>query len=434
MKYHPIPSGLFVFNRRQFAAKMAADSIAIFQSNDLMPRSGDTFFPFRQNNGLFYLSGLDQPETVVVLFPDCTKEGFQELAFIRRPDEQLLRYEGEQLNQEHARQISGIQKIFWLDELEPILHELILLAKRIYVNLEEHDRFQSPVVTRDQRFTAELQSRYGAHKYHRAAPILKKLRMRKSPAEIDLIQQAINITAEAFQEVLKRVEPGVYEYEVEALITAAFLRNRANGHAYEPIVAAGANTCVLHYVQNSRVCRDGDLLLLDFGAEYANYAADLTRTIPVSGRFTERQRQVYEAVLRVQRAASKLLLPGVGLEDYHLEVGRLMESELLGLGLLDKTTIKNQDPALPAYKRYFMHGTSHHLGLDVHDLSNRYLPVQAGMIFTCEPGIYIPEEKIGIRLENNILVTDDGPRDLTERIPIDAEAIEEWMNAGVKVY
>lgn len=429
MKYHPISNELFTLNRRRLARKMTSDSIAVFQSNDLMPRTGDTHFPFRQNNGLFYLSGLDQPETVVVLFPDCVKEGFHELAFIRRTNEKLARYEGEQLSQEDARRISGIQKVYWLDQMEPILHELILLAKRVYVNLPEHDRFQSPVQSRDQRFVADLQKQYPAHKYHRAGPILKQLRMIKSSWEVEQIQQAVNITGEAFKAILKMVEPGVQEYELEAEMTAVFLRNRANGHAYEPIIASGANSCVLHYVQNNRPCRKDDLLLMDFGAEYANYAADLTRTIPVNGRFSERQHKVYDAVLRVQRAAIQMLLPGTNMEEYHQEVGRLMEAELLQLGLLDKTDVKNQNPDHPAYKRYFMHGTSHHLGLDVHDLSYRYRPIQAGMVFTCEPGIYIPEEKIGIRLENNILVTDDGPRDLTQRIPIEAEEIENWMNA-----
>lgn len=315
MKYHPISNELFTLNRRRLARKMTSDSIAIFQSNDLMPRTGDTHFPFRQNNGLFYLSGLDQPETVVVLFPDCAKEGFHELAFIRRTDEKLARYEGEQLSQEDARRISGIQKIFWLDQMDSILHELLLLAKRVYVNLPEHDRFQSPIQSRDQRFIADLQQRYPAHKYHRAGPILKQLRMIKSSWEIEQIQQAINITGEAFKTILKMLEPGVQEYEVEAEMTAVFLRNRANGHAYEPIVASGANSCVLHYVQNNRPCRKGDLLLMDFGAEYANYAADLTRTIPVSGRFSERQRKVYDAVLRVQRTAIQMLLPGMNMEE-----------------------------------------------------------------------------------------------------------------------
>ncbi len=431
MKYLPISNELFRYNRRRFMRKMSPESIAIFHSNDLMPRSGDTFYPFRQNSALFYLSGLDQPETVVVLFPDSIKEGFTEVAFIRRPDELTERWEGKQMTLEDARDISGISKIFYLDEMDRILRELILLAKRIYVNLNEHDNFRPEIVSRDQRHLAQLQLQFPAHKYHRAAPILKKLMMIKSQPEVEIIQQAIRITGEAFARVLNFLEPGVMEYEVEAEISYAFLRNGASGSAYPPIVAGGPNTCVLHYHRNDRRCRDGELLLLDFGAEYANYACDLTRTVPVSGQFTLRQREVYEAVLRVLRGARAMLVPGRTLDEYHKEVGKLMESELLDLGLIDKTDLKNQSEETPAYKRYFMHGTSHHLGLDVHDLSNRYEPLQAGMVLTCEPAIYIPAENIGIRLENNILVTDEGPVDLTGHIPIEAEAIEEMMNAQV---
>lgn len=433
MKYLPINPELFRHNRRRFARKMVPDSMALFRSNDLMPRSGDTFYPFRQNSGLFYLSGLDQPETVIILFPDCVKEGFHEVVFIRRTDEVRARYEGQQLSREEARAISGIDKVFYLDEMPRILHELILLSKRIYVNLNEHDLLDSEVVTGDHRFVEDLQRRYPAHKYHRAAPLLKKLMGIKSGWEIELIQQAVNISGAAFQRVLRFVEPGVTEYEIEAEITHELIRQRANGHAYPPIVASGPNTCVLHYDRNDRRTREGELLLLDFGAEYANYASDITRTIPVSGQFSPRQRQVYDAVLRIQRQAIRLLLPGRTLDEYHREVGQMVEAELLNLGLLSQEDLQQQSADRPAYKRYFMHGTSHHLGLDVHDQSNRYEPMQAGMVFTCEPAIYIPEENIGIRLENDILVTDEGPIDLSSRIPIEAEAIEEMMNAGVGV-
>jgi Xaa-Pro aminopeptidase len=409
---------------------MQPDSIAIFHSNDLMPRSGDTFYPFRQNSGLFYLSGLDQEESVLVLFPDCIKEGFQEIAFIKRADERTLIYEGKKYSKEEASAVSGIDKVFWLDEMDAILHELILLSKRIYLNLNEHDRFETPVNSRNYRLTRQLQESYPLHKFHRSQPILKKLAMVKSTTEVALIRHAAQITGKAFQRVLEFVRPGVVEYEVEAEIIHEFIRNGANGHAYEPIVASGANTCVLHYNKNNQQCREGDLLLLDFGAEYANYAADLSRTIPVSGQFTQRQREVYNAVLRTMQSAQQMLVPGMLLEEYHREVGKMMESELLQLGLLTKTDIKNQAPERPAYKKYFMHGTSHHLGLDVHDLSNRYDPIQAGMVFTCEPAIYIREENIGIRLENDILVTDDGPVDLMANIPVEAEAIEEEMNVS----
>lgn len=431
MRYQTINPELFRLNRKRFARKMQSDSIAIFQSNDLMPRTGDTFFPFRQNSGLFYLSGLDQPDTVLVLFPDCIKDGFQEVAFIKRTDERTALWEGDHYTKEQAREISGIDRIYWLDEMEIILHELVLLAKRIYINTNEHDGFRSDVPSRDLRFARELMANYPAHKYHRAQPILKKLAMIKSPYEVELISTAIDITGKAFRRVLEFVRPGVLEFEVEAEIIHQFVRHRASGHAYQPIVASGPNSCVLHYTTNHRECREGDLLLLDFGAEYANYAADLSRTIPVSGQFTPRQRKVYDAVLRVFKGARQLLVPGTTLEEYHKEVGKMMESELLDLKLLSKTDLKNQDETFPAYKKYFMHGTSHHLGLDVHDLSNRYDPIQAGMVFTCEPGIYIREENLGIRLENDILVTDHGPVDLMGDIPLEAEAIEEGMNAEV---
>ncbi len=431
MRYRALDPELYKLNRKRFTRKMMPDSIAIFHSNDLMPRSGDTYYPFRQNAGLFYLSGLDQAETVVVLFPDCIKEGFEEVAFIKRTNEYIATWEGQKYTKEEARKISGIERIYWLDEMDNILHELILLAKRIYVNLNEHDRFHSQVANRDQRFTHKLTQQYPAHKYHRSQPILKKLMMIKSPVEVDAIQEAIQITGQAFQRVLEFVKPGVKEYEIEAEIIREFIRNGATGHAYDPIIAAGQNSCVLHYIDNDKVCEAGDLILLDFGAEYANYAADLTRVIPTSGQFSARQREVYDAVLRVLKASKQLLVPGTTLEEYHKEVGRLMESELIGLQLLDKKEVARQSSERPLYKQYFMHGTSHHLGLNVHDLSNRYDPIQAGMVFTCEPAIYIKEERIGIRLENDILVTDDGPIDLMKHIPIEADEIEELMNAGV---
>lgn len=431
MRYEPINPELFKLNRKRFAQKMMPDSIAVFHSNDQMPRNGDTFFPFRQNSDLFYLCGLDQEETVLVLFPDCIKEGFHELAFIKRADEVTAIWEGRKYSKEEAQQTSGIEKVFWLDEMEPIFHELLLLSKRVYLNFNENDRFHSEVPSRNRRMADRLMKRYPLHKYHRAQPILKKISMIKSPLELELIQRSIDITAGAFRRLLEFVEPGIKEYEVEAEITHEFIRRGANGSAYPPIVAAGPNSCVLHYTTNDQPCRDGDLLLLDFGAEYANYAADLSRTIPVNGKFSKRQREVYDSVLRVFKAAREMLVPGANLEEYHKEVGRLMESELLQLKLLDKQDIAHQDPARPAYKKYFMHGTSHHLGLDVHDRSNRYDPIQAGMVFTCEPGIYIREEQLGVRLENNILVTDHGPIDLMQHIPIEAEAIEEQMNARV---
>jgi Xaa-Pro aminopeptidase len=427
MKYDPINPDFFVNNRKRFMRKMQPESLAIFYSNDLMPRSGDTFFPFRQNSGLFYLSGLDQEETIVVLFPDCIKEGFQEIAFIKRTSDYIAIWEGEKYSKEQAKAVSGIPKVYWLDEMAPILHELILLAKRIYINTEEHDRFIPELPTRNMRMARDLMDRYPGHKYHRAQPILKKLMMNKQPAELELIQQAIGITGKAFRRVLEFVRPGVMEYEIEAEITYEFIRNRASGHAYDPIVASGANSCILHYTRNSQECKAGDVLLMDFGAEYGHYASDLTRTIPVSGQFSKRQRLVYDAVLYIMREAQQLLVPGTTLEDYSKEVVKMMESALIDLKLLTRKDIEQQNPELPLYKQYFMHGISHHLGLDVHDLADRYVPIQEGMVFTCEPGIYIRDENIGIRIENDILVTDQGPVDLMSKIPLEAEEIEELM-------
>ncbi len=431
MRYPTINPDLFRLNRKRFAQKMKPDSIAIFHSNDRMLRNGDNYYPFRQNSDLFYLCGLDQEETVLVIFPDCVKDGFHELAFIARTTDEERIWVGDKYSKEDASAISGIEKIYWLDEMDRVLNELLLLAKRIYLNIQEPDRFQLEVPSRDLRFARELQSRFPLHKYHRAQPLMKKLAMIKSPYEIELIADAIDITGKAFRRVLEFVKPGVMEFEVEAEVTHEFIRRRANGHAYPPIIASGKNNCTLHYDANNDECRDGDLLLLDFGAEYANYAADLTRTIPVNGQFSKRQRKVYQSVLTVLKEARQLLVPGTTLEEYNQEVGRLVESQLLKLKLLDKTDIKNQDPGNPAYRRFFMHGTSHHLGLDVHDRSNPYDPILAGMVFSCEPALYIREEGLGIRLENNILVTDEGPIDLMEHIPIEAEEIEELMNASV---
>lgn len=431
MKYDPIHPDFFVNNRKRFMRKMQPDSLAIFYSNDLMPRSGDTFFPFRQNSGLFYLSGLDQEETVVVLFPDCIKEGFQEVAFVKRTSDYIAIWEGEKYSKEKAREVSGIQKVYWLDEMAPIIHELILLSKRIYINTEEHDRFIPELPTRNMRMARDVMERYPAHKYHRAQPILKKLMMNKQEAEVELIQQAIGITGKAFKRVLEFVRPGVMEYEIEAEITHEFIRNRASGHAYDPIVASGANSCVLHYTHNNQECKAGDVLLMDFGAEYGYYASDLTRTIPVSGQFSKRQRSVYDAVLQIMREAQQLLVPGTTLEEYSKEVVKMMESALIDLKLLSRKEIDQQNPELPLYKQFFMHGTSHHLGMDVHDLADRYVPIQEGMVFTCEPGIYIRDEKLGIRIENDILVTENGPLDLMAGIPVEAEEIEELMSVMV---
>jgi Xaa-Pro aminopeptidase len=430
-KYHPIHADLFRLNRKRFTREMKPGTIAIFNANDQMPRSGDQFFPFRQNAGLYYLSGIDQEETMLVLFPDCPKEGFKELLLIKRTSEYIAVWEGHKYTKEEARAASGIEKVLFLDEAEVVLNELLLLSEGIYLNLNENDRYLSPVKSRDMRYAGQIREHYPAHTLHRAQPILKKLQMVKSQHEVDTIKHAIDITNKAFRRVLDFVRPGVWEYEVEAEIIHEFVRNRCTGHAYSPIIASGASACVLHYNQNNRQCHEGDLLLMDFGCEYANYAADLTRTIPVSGQFTDRQRKVYKAVHKVMEEAKAMLVPGNTLDELNREAGKIMESELIGLGLISRTDVENQSKELPAYKKYFMHGTSHHLGLDVHDICLRYEPFRAGMVFTCEPGIYINEESLGIRLENNILITDDGPVDLFRDVPLDVEEIEEMMQVGM---
>ena len=431
MKYLPVDASLFVENRKKFCAELPAGSLAIFHANDEMPRSADQNFMFRQNPDLFYLSGIDQEQTALMLFPDAPEPKYREVLFIRKTNEHIKVWEGHKYTIEEAKAASGIKTVVWIDEFDAIVGMMMNRTNNVYLNLNENDRAANPVPYRELRFARDARERWPLHTYHRAAPIMTKLRMCKSQPEVDLIQHACNITHKAFERVCRFVRPGVYEYEIEAEILHEFLRNRATGYAYYPIVASGESACILHYQDNNRECRDGDLILMDFGAEYANYNADLSRTIPVNGRFTDRQRAVYDAVLRVMKAATAMLRPGLMMSDYNKEVGRLMTGELIDLGLLNKADVDAQDPAKPLYKKYFMHGTSHHLGLDVHDLADRYVPVQSGMVFTVEPGIYIPDEGIGIRLENDVLVTDGEPKDLMGSIPLEAEAIEDLMNATV---
>lgn len=427
MKYLPINQQLFIENRKKLASLLLPNSIAFFQANDEMPRSADLNFEFRQNADLFYLTGIDQEETVLLLFPDSPLPEYKEVLLLRRTNDVIAVWEGHKYTIEEAQKQSGIKTIMWVDDFESILHMLMTYTNNVYLNTNENYRAQSKVEDKNLRFAHALMHRYPVHHYHRAAPLMMQLRQVKSAMETGLIKEAIRITAAAFMRVLKFTRPGVMEYEIEAEITHEFLRNRSGGHAYTPIIASGKNACVLHYVSNNQPCKKGDLLLLDFGADYGNYAADLTRTIPVSGKFSPRQKDVYNAVLRVQRQAIDLLRPGTIINEYHKEVGRMMEAELIGLGLLKQSAVKRQDPEKPLYKKYFMHGTSHHLGIDVHDLGTRFAPIQAGMVFTCEPGIYIPEENIGIRIENDILVTDDKPIDLMEMIPSEVKEIEALM-------
>lgn len=406
---------------------MKPNSLAIFNSNDMMPRNGDCFYPFRQNSDLFYLTGINQEETILLLYPDAPNKSWKEILFTRKTNEHIAIWEGHKLTKSEAEKISGISNVTWTESFEGVLAQIMPHVSRVYTNLNENDRFSSEVVSKDHRFAVWLKDKFPAVKLERSAPILTQLRAIKHPAEIEVMKKACVITGDAFKRILKFVKPGVKEYEIEAEITHEFIRKGANGHAYEPIIASGKDSCVLHYTTNNKVCKDGDVLLMDFGAEYANYAADLTRTIPVNGKFTKRQREVYDACLRVMKASIQMLVPGNTLAEINEETGKVMESELLKLKLLSKTDIQKQDPKNPAYKKYFMHGISHYLGLDVHDIGNRYDKLKAGMVFTCEPGIYIPEEEIGIRIENDILVTKKKPLDLMADIPVEAEEIEELM-------
>lgn len=428
MKYLPINNGIFTNNRKNFVSRLLPHSLAVFHSNDEFPRNGDQNFLFKQNPDFFYLTGIDQEQSILILFPDCPNLLYKEVLFLRQTSELIAIWEGHKYTKDEAKLASGIQNIFWLNEFDSILHTIINYAAHVYINTNENDRYAHTVPYRDIRMFEALRAKYPLHRYERSALILRDLRAVKAPIEVELTKKACGITRDAFVRVLKFVQPGVTEYEIEAEITHEFLRQRATGHAYSPIIASGRNAIVLHYTDNNQICHDGDVILFDFAAEYANYNADMSRSIPVNGRYTKRQRAVYNAVLRVMRAATKLIVAGAIWNEYHDEVGNIMTEELIGLGLLDKHDVAKQDPKMPAYKKYFMHGTSHHLGLDVHDFASRYKPFEVGNILTCEPGIYIPAEGLGIRIENNILITNGGNIDLMADIPVEADHIEDIMN------
>lgn len=430
MKYLPIDASLFIENRKRFTRHMKPGSLAIFNSNDIMPTNADGTMPFRQNNDLFHLSGADQEETILVLFPDAFDPAHREMLFVTKTSPEIAVWEGAKLTKEEASKTTGIASVYWLEQFDNLLKNVMAQAKAVYLNSNEHLRANTEVETRDMRFNKWLKETYPLHEIERAAPIMHEIRSVKLPQEIELMKKACELTGKGVERVLNFLKPGVMEYEIEAEILHEFIRNRSRGFAYSPIIASGKNACVLHYTENNQACQDGDVVLMDFGAEYANYASDLTRCFPVSGQFTTRQKEVYNAVLHVMKESMKMLQPGTFLSEYHKEVGKLMEAELLKLGLLDKTDIKNQDPNWPAYKKYFMHGTSHYIGLDTHDVGSWTAPMQEGNVFTCEPGIYIPEENLGIRLENDLLVTNDGLIDLMGHIPIEADEIETLMQAA----
>jgi len=429
MKYDRIDKDLFIFNRKNFVAKMESASLAIFNSNDIFPISADSTMPFEQHRDIFYLSGVDQEESILVISPFSKKQEHREILFLKETNEHIAIWEGAKLDKKKALETSGIKTVYWLAQFDQIIKQMMSEVEKVYLNTNEHLRADSTVQTREDRFIKSFKKRYPAHAVRRSAPIMHCLRSIKHPLEIDLMQQACNITKLGLERVLKFVKPGLWEYEIEAELIHEFIRNRSRGFAYTPIIASGSNACVLHYIENNGKCLDGEVILLDVGAEYANYASDLTRCIPVNGRFTKRQRAVYDSVLNVKKESEKLLTPGILLDDYHKEVGKLMESELLQLKLIDKSDIKNQDTLNPAYKKYFMHGTSHYIGLDTHDVGPWNEPVKAGMVFTCEPGIYIPEEQLGIRLEDDLVVQDNGgPLNLMSDIPLEADEIESLMN------
>jgi Xaa-Pro aminopeptidase len=429
MKYQPINNQLFIQNRKNFTDALKPKSLAIFNSNDIMPTNADGTMGFKQNADLFYLSGIDQEESILVLFPDSPDPKHREILFIRETSEHIAIWEGYKYTIEHAREVSGIKTIYWTKNFDSILKVIGFEADNLYLNTNEHFRSSSEVQTRDAKFILQMKQIFPLHKYERSALIMHKIRTIKSEFEVELLKEAARITELGFRRILKFVKPDVQEYEIEAELIHEFTRNRSKGFAYTPIIASGESAIVLHYIENSRPCKSGDVILLDVAAEYANYSADMTRSIPVSGRFTKRQKDVYNAVLRAMRFGNSIMNPGILWEDYQKECEKFIESELIGLGLLDKTDVKNQNPDQPLLKKYFMHGMSHHLGIDVHDVWNKYRPFEVGNVFTIEPGIYIKEEGLGIRLENNVLITENGNIDLMASIPIEAEEIEDLMNS-----
>lgn len=430
MKYDQIDRKLFIKNRKNFMARMKPKSLAVFNSNDIYPISADSTMPFQQARDIFYLSGVDQDKSVLVLFPDAPLEKHREILFLTETNDHIAVWEGEKLTKEKALETSGIKTVYWLKDFDKVFFEVMTQCETVYFNTNEHYRASVETETREARFVEWCKKRYPAHQVAKSNPILQRLRSVKDKIELDLMQKACDITEKAFRRTLNFVKPGTWEYEIEAEMMHEFLNNRSQGFAYTPIIASGNNANVLHYVENNQQCKAGDLILLDTGAEYANYSSDMSRTIPVSGKFSKRQKDVYNAVNRVKNDAQKMLVPGTIWADYHIEVGKLMTSELLGLGLLDKADVKNEDPDWPAYKKYFMHGTSHHIGLDTHDYGILTEPMEANQVFTVEPGIYIPAEGFGIRLEDDLVIQPKGePFNLMRNIPIEADEIEEIMNS-----
>jgi Xaa-Pro aminopeptidase len=429
MKYTPIDNQLFKNNRARFTPHLEQNSIAIFNSNDIYSTGADSTLPFVQHRDIFHLSGVDQEESILLIFPDCNNKEHREILFLKETNEHIAVWEGEKLTKEKAHKVSGIKTVYWLNQFQSILKQLVLESDFVYLNSNEHLRSNTVMESREDRFVKKFKNDYPQHAIKRSAPIMHAIRSVKDPIEIKLMQNACNITEKGFRRILNFIKPGVNEFEIEAELMHEFLINRSKGFAYTPIIGSGSAACVLHYIENNMVCKDGDVILMDFGAEYANYCSDLTRCVPVNGKFTKRQKQVYNAVLHVKNEATKLLRPGLLLNEYHIQVGKLMEEQLINLKLISPDDIKKQDPKWPAYKKYFMHGTSHYIGLDTHDVGSWINPIEKGMVFTVEPGIYIPEENLGIRLEDDVVVkASSEPFNLMQNIPIEAEEIEEIMN------
>lgn len=428
MRYKTINSRFFTRNRRNFSGQLGEDSFAVFFSNDQNPRNGDQFHPFRQSSDFFYLTGIEQEKSILLIAPHCPNKNLKETLFLLESNELLETWEGHKLTKAEASAISGVQNVFWLEDFEAQLREVMAYYNNVYLNSNEYTKFFPEVETREIRMGKQIKDRFPWHQYHRAAPLLISQRLIKSKEEIEVMQKACEITNKGFKRVLRTLSPGMMEYEVEAEITYEFIRNGANGHGYAPIVAGGKNACFLHYIENDKKCRKGDLLLMDIGAEYANYSADLSRTVPVGGKFTKWQKRLYNAVLSVMKEIKKLYIPGSTINDINDAANQLLEAEMIKLGLFTADDVENQNPNQPLYKKYFMHGVSHFLGLDVHDVGLKTVPFEPGMILTCEPGIYIFEEGTGIRIENDILITDKDPIDLMADFPTEVEEIEALMN------
>jgi Xaa-Pro aminopeptidase len=429
MRYQPLSAKTYVNHRRKLTDRMSDREMAIVSSNDILPTNSDGNMPFRQNSNLLYLSGVDQEESILVIFPSAHTKAHREILFLKETSPEIAIWEGEKLSKTQAQDLTGIKSIMWVHSFETVLKTLMSEAETVLLPSNEHTRRSIETETREERFSKWIREEYSLHTYGRLSPHMHRIRSIKSVEEIEQMQRACKITEDGFRRILKFTKPGVKEYEIQAEFMHEFLRQQSRGFAYEPIIASGFSACVLHYISNENECKDGEVILMDVACEYGNYASDMTRAIPVNGKFTSRQKDVYNAVLHVMKEAKELLKPGIFLADYHKKVGGLMEEQLIKLGLLTKEEVDQQNPSMPAYKKYFMHGTSHFIGLDVHDVGLWTEPIEAGMAFTVEPGIYIREENLGIRLENDIIITEDGFIDLMKDIPIEVNEIEELMKA-----